>query len=144
MKQFPSSMKRNGFTLVELLIVLSIIGVFTSFATSNFIEVRMKARDAQRKSDILTIQTALEHYKSDNGTYPISTSGGTYVNNTPCGQTFSSGSTQYISIIPCDPLGTSSNYNNGNYYYYSADGSSYTLAGCLERKNDPQGQASVP
>src|SRR5579872_5421721 len=63
--------KNKGFTLIELLIVLAIIGVLTGLLLANFIGVRERARDAQRKSDVKQIQTALELYRQDNGTYPI-------------------------------------------------------------------------
>ena len=56
---------------------------------------------------------------------------------------FQMNNTNYLNIIPCDPLGTASNFNNGNYYY-SSDGNTYTVAACLERKVDPDGQATLP
>ncbi|MBI2195693.1 MAG: type II secretion system protein [Candidatus Levybacteria bacterium] len=62
--------REKGFTLVELLIVIAIIGVLTTLLMANFIGVRQRARDAQRKSDLRQIQSALELYRSDQGSYP--------------------------------------------------------------------------
>ncbi len=127
---------QKGFTLIELLIVVAIIGILAALLMTNFVGVRERARDAQRKSDIRQLQSALELYRSDNGTYP-QTNAGVYKLNTvdcptPGGLTYNG--TTYMKKIPCDPTGISS-YNTGNYYYTS-DGSTYTLAACIENTND--------
>lgn len=131
-------MKQRGFTLIELLIVIAIIGILATFLTANFVGVRQRARDAQRKSDIRQMQAALELYRADNGTYPVRQSSYRLNDSTVCptSQAFSANSTTYMAKVPCDPLG-SSVYNSGNYYYYSdASGTTYTLAACLENAND--------
>ena len=56
---------KKGFTLVELLIVVAIIGILSTLLMANFIGVRQRARDAQRKADLRQIQSALELYRSD-------------------------------------------------------------------------------
>ncbi len=130
-------MKNCGFTLIELLVVLSIIGILSAFVTANLLNVRQKARDGQRKSDVRQIQSALELYRADAGIYPDPNS-----NLNACGtgpsdvlkQTVSGNVIMYLSSIPCDPLGTSA-YNSGIYYYY-ANNYQYTLVGCLENPND--------
>lgn len=125
-----------GFTLIELLIVITIIGVLTTFLTANFVGIRQRARDAQRKSDIRQIQAALELFRADNGRYPIRANTYRINSGTPCptSEAFTYNNVTYMSKVPCDPLG-SSVYNSGNYYYYS-DGTTYTLAACLENAND--------
>ena len=65
----------KGFTLVELLIVIAIIGVLSALLMANFIGVRQRARDAQRKSDLRQMQSALELYRSDLGLYPTTQNG---------------------------------------------------------------------
>jgi len=66
-------MKKNqsAFTLLELVIVIAILGVLAAFITGNFITSLKKGRDAKRKADLATIQSALEHYHADKGVYPI-------------------------------------------------------------------------
>ncbi|HVZ11781.1 MAG TPA: prepilin-type N-terminal cleavage/methylation domain-containing protein [Patescibacteria group bacterium] len=123
----------SGFTLVELLVVIVIISVLATLLMANFVGVRQRGRDAQRKSNILAIQQALELYRSDNGTYPSSSF------TLTCGGQIKSpdGSTTYMTKIPCDPLGANQAYNNGNYYYGSTDnGVTYSIGACIENTND--------
>ncbi len=123
-----SKYSRNGFTLIELLVVIVIISILSSLLMFNFVGVRQRGRDAQRKSDLRQIQVALELYRSDNGTYPLT------AGFPVCGSAFTAGSVTYMQKVPCEARG-SGYYNNGNYYYNSA-GSTYTLAACLENTND--------
>lgn len=129
--------KQKGFTLVELLIVISIIGVLATLLMSNFIGVRQRARDAQRKSDLRQIQSALEIYRSDNGSYPT-----TVPNCSSSIKSSDCSTSTYMQNVPHDPNGAGS-YNGGNYYYQS-NGTTYTLGSCLENTADLQGTSSSP
>ena len=60
----------KGFTLLELLVVIGIIGLLASIVVVNLTGARKKARDIKRVADIKTIQTALESYYGKNGKYP--------------------------------------------------------------------------
>ncbi len=60
---------KSGFTLIELLVVISIIGLLSSIVLTSVNSARAKARDARRKSDLHTIQLALELYYDKYGTY---------------------------------------------------------------------------
>jgi len=64
------SIKKRGFTLIELLVVISIIGVLSTIVLSSTTSARIKGRDAQRFAQTRQLQTALELYAFDNGTYP--------------------------------------------------------------------------
>ncbi len=62
---------KKAFTLIELLMVISIIGILSSIVLISVSAVRKNARDAVRKSDLSQISKALEVYQiSHNGVYP--------------------------------------------------------------------------
>ena len=66
-------MKNNkAFTLIEMLVVISLIGILTALALVSFTSSQKQARDVTRKSDLKQYQTAIENYASKNeGLYPI-------------------------------------------------------------------------
>ena len=120
---------KKGFTLIELLVAISIIGVLSSFLLANFVGVRQRARDGVRKSDLRQIQSALELYRSDKGTYPPRPL-------RACGsplQDSSSPPVIYMQKIPCDPS------PGAVYAYNSPSGNTtYSIFACLENGNDAQ------
>jgi len=132
-KPVTLSRSSRGFTLIELLVVVAIIGILSALLMSNFIGVRQRARDAQRKSDVHQIQSAVELYRADIGSYPTSDS------FTTCGKSVSlkspDNSSTYMQSIPCDP-------SSGNIYTYTSTGTSYTLVTCLENATDSQKDSS--
>lgn len=133
MKRFNRWQK--GFTLIELLIVIAIIGILTTLLTANFIGVRQRSRDSQRKSDLRQMQSALELYRSDNGNYPSPNSNNSPA-NCPVGAPVSLKSTDcstsiYLNKVPLDPGGSS-----WPAYRYSSNGTTYTITACLENGND--------
>jgi prepilin-type N-terminal cleavage/methylation domain-containing protein len=61
----------KGFTLIELLVVITIIGILAAIALPNYIKAKDKAREAEVKANVHTIQIALERYATDHsGQYP--------------------------------------------------------------------------
>lgn len=81
----------KAFTLIEIVIVISIMGLFTVMMYSSFDKSKAKSRDQKRVSDISAIQLSLEQYFNKNGIYPTSLS-----LLTPT----------FISEIPKDPKGS--------------------------------------
>jgi prepilin-type N-terminal cleavage/methylation domain-containing protein len=61
---------RQGFSLVELLVVISIIAVLTAIVLPNFMGAREKAKDSQRIQDLNSIKNSLRMYYNDYQAYP--------------------------------------------------------------------------
>ncbi|OGH07959.1 MAG: hypothetical protein A2W22_06855 [Candidatus Levybacteria bacterium RBG_16_35_11] len=123
---------KKGFTLIELLIVIVIIGILATFLMVNFVGVRQRARDAQRKADLRQIQSALELYRSDQGSYPntLPSCDEKFCSTPDCGATDNT----YMQKIPCDPLSTT--VDRISYTY--TGGTVYSIVSCLENQNDTQ------
>ena len=63
--------KRNqGFTIVELLIVIVVIGILALLVITTYSGIQAKARNAKRETDMASLQTQLEAFFSQNGYYP--------------------------------------------------------------------------
>lgn len=127
-----------GFTLIEMLVVIAILAGLVAILFPNFMEIRLRARDDQRKSDLRNIQKALEYYKEDMSPiiYPDDT---TFMSLT---SPWKSGTgTLYMAKLPTDPGGICA---AGTKYYYhriSTDTLQYVLYACLENTSDSEGQS---
>lgn len=62
---------QRGFTIVELLIVIVVIGILAALVLNTFANTQKRARDTERQTDTKSISTQLEVYYNDNGFYPI-------------------------------------------------------------------------
>jgi type II secretion system protein G len=79
-------MLRNskGFTLIELMIVVVIIGILAAIAIPNFISMQDRAREGSVKSNMHTFQLAIEDFAVQNdGTYPTAAESGDVMNMLP-------------------------------------------------------------
>lgn len=97
--------KTNGFTLIELMVVISVIGLLASVILISLNSARAKARDTKRMSDIRQMQTVLELYYDKYGTYPNisqSADSSNCENRTPTLDFYLG---EFVSFIPHDPLG---------------------------------------
>lgn len=106
-----SGARARGFTLVELLTVIAIIGILASITIASLSGARERARDAERISEVGQIALAAELYYDACKEYPATLSTG--ASNCPgsSGATFG----DFMSTIPSDP--------SGGAYDYETDGS---------------------
>lgn len=75
-----SSLKKvtqKGFTIVELLIVIVVIGILAALVITTYNGIQQKGRNTERTTDLKAIQSQLEAYYAENGVYPASTQLGT-------------------------------------------------------------------
>lgn len=63
----------NGFTLIELMFVISIIAVLAAIGVPNFLEAQVRAKASKARSDMAFISVGLENYRLDYGSYPVAT-----------------------------------------------------------------------
>ena len=137
--------KQEGFTLLELLIVIVIIGILAVLIIPNLVSGPQRARDSQRKSDLRNIKTALETYYNDNNSYPTAGGASCTPNASGClGTVLTGGSTPYMKTVPNDPKG------GQNYTYTPSPAScaagacvSYTLTATLENDKDKDAQSGT-
>lgn len=61
---------QSGFTIVELLIVIVIIGILSALVITQILGATQQARDTERKTDINSVNTQIENYFAQKGSYP--------------------------------------------------------------------------
>jgi len=115
-------MKKQGFTLIELLVVVAIIGLLATLSIVALNSSRARARDARRVADVKQIQTALELYYNDLGSYPAEID-----------SEITASTTKYMSKVPTAPTPADGDCDAAeNTYTYDTTGSNtYTLTYCL-------------
>lgn len=86
--------KKTGFTMIEVLVVVTILAIATTTGIVTMQGTQLNSRDARRKSDLEKIKVALEDYYNDNQCYPAAGS------LDVCGD---SNLDPYLKEIPCDP-----------------------------------------
>ncbi|QTD55331.1 type II secretion system major pseudopilin GspG [Parasphingorhabdus cellanae] len=110
-KQKP---KPNGFTLVELMVVIFILGLLTTVVVINVLPSQDRAMVEKARADIATLGQALEMYRLDNLSYPASSDGLAALTSAPASLPPSARYRQggYIKKLPDDPWGRPYQYDN--------------------------------
>ncbi|MDD3711445.1 MAG: carboxypeptidase-like regulatory domain-containing protein [Patescibacteria group bacterium] len=115
---------KSGFTMIELLVVVVIVGLLFTLSVVSLQNARVNARDAKRVADIKQIQFGLELYYRDQGEYPESIDDNIAYNDIV-----------YLSKTPTPPTPSDGNCSeiDNNYSYYVSEPvkSSYILKFCL-------------
>ncbi len=127
--------KNKGFTLVELLVVISIIAFLSAASFVAYTTIKVKGRDAKRNADTSTIQKALGLYQTRNEKYPLAENGTCLTGADPVSVVLK----QDLPQMPTDPTTKADATKTPSsgaiphcYYYTSADGTAYSLDYYLE------------
>jgi len=150
----------KGFTFVEVMVVVAIIGILTTIIVSSYLSAKQRSRDGQRKSDLSLVQAAIEQYKADYNAYPCFNASAN-----ECSTDVSPSSTavggwsvvsslssinfpgNYIRNLPKDPVynGASCTTTNPFYLYWHGIGRQrYMLFANLENTNDSEANLLKP
>src|SRR5208282_5959060 len=112
---------QDGFTLIEIMVVILILGLLATIVVQSLRGAADKAKKTKAQADLAEIKTALDRYYLDNGYYPSSDQGLTALVSAPTNgrvpANYESGG--YIERLPQDPWGAP--------YFYQSDGNSYVL-----------------
>ena len=138
------SAQKKGFTLVELLVVISVIAILSVIGLTLYTSVLRGARDTKRKADLTAISRALEQYKAANGIYPA---GPAWSDLADSWGTFASTISPYIAQPPTDHKNGGSGRAEDWYVYgYVALSSraSYRLCANLENNSDSARNVDYP
>lgn len=107
---------RKGFTLIEVLVAVTIIAVLVSIGVVSYGSVNKRSRDAKRKGDVEQMRSALEMYRADYGSYPDPSGSLAWTDASGLSATLVS---TYVPAIPSDPLSTQTyRYRAINLYSY--------------------------
>ena len=121
--------KPRGFTLVELLIVMVILGILATIVAGSFMSSQEKARDTRRKSDLQSVAKAIEVYFNDKGQYPPSNNGD--IDGYNWGEEFSDANgTIYMIKLPEESSSAR------RYFYITEGGQNQTYAIFTRLEND--------
>ncbi|MFH1386826.1 MAG: prepilin-type N-terminal cleavage/methylation domain-containing protein [bacterium] len=119
---------KKGFTLVEILVVIGIIGLLSVFLVPNLLGARDRAKEAAVKGVMHTVQLAVEAYQMENDVYPL---GNNIALESLCRNYLMSGG--YMADVPKNPF-TGAQYTDADtagkiIYTYENTTGAYKLTG---------------
>ncbi len=122
----------RGFTLIEMLIVIAVIGILASAVLVGLGPVQRQGRDSRRIADLRQVQNALELYYNKCGHYPGDATCGSTIpgDDWNAMTTALTGASIGIKSIPFDP-------STGKSYHYATDLKTYVIGAELEDANNP-------
>lgn len=104
--------KQSGFSLIELMVVVVILGILASIVVPQLLTRPEQARLIRAKQDILAIQNTLDMYKLDNGFYPSTDQGLLALVEKPDSNPKPADWKRYLKSLPKDPWGHDYVYMN--------------------------------
>ncbi len=124
----PRRARRRGFTLIELMVVLVIIGVLAALIVPNVLDRADDARVTAARTDVNNLMQALKLYRLDNQRYPSGEQGLQALVNKPATTPIPPNWKPYLDKLPNDPWGKPYQYANPglkgeiDVYSFGADG----------------------
>ena len=128
LQTMSSKKKFCGFTLIELMVVLVILGVLAALVVPSIIGRTDDARITAARTDIAALSQALKLYRLDNGAYPTAAQGLAALTQKPTTAPIPSNWKPYIEKLPNDPWGRPYGYAQPgvkgeiDVFSYGADG----------------------
>lgn len=114
-------MKKRGFTIVELLIVIVVIGILAAITIVAYSGMQERARFAKNQTNLKTLNNAVIQYHAINGSYPNTSTA--WLRQSSAGDNFIPGiKPDILSSLPTDSINSVS-----DSYYYMSDGTNYKL-----------------
>jgi general secretion pathway protein G len=134
-------MRKNGmrgFTLIEILIVVAIIGILSTLVLVGLSNARPGARDSRRLSDLQGIRNALELFNNKNGHYPNNAADGLSADALTAIDAANALEAKLVAAGVASRLPHDPGSNGGTEYKYATDGAGthYVLQGTLEEKHN--------
>ncbi len=125
----------QGFSFVELLVAIAILGILTAITMMSFQGANKNARDTRRKAEINEIKGAIEEYRLVNGAFP-------QIDDTSADGVFlSSLQPDYLAKNYVDPRNGAAHYYS--YQYVGNDGCQYALITIMENSQNAQACSSA-
>jgi len=116
---------KNGFTIIELIVAIVVIGIIASIMIVSYTGVQQRARDSERGSHVTELKIALEKYRAENGSYPGVCPGG---DGSGCAVSELTAALQpYTNTIPHDPRFTADSPEDYRYVRGAVETGSYAI-----------------
>lgn len=128
---------KHGFTLIEILITITIIGILTALITTNLAGGRERASDSQKKQNLEQLKVSLHLYYTDYGHFPPPGNGLNFLacgneGTTNCTDSFTAGGKEYMAKLP------KSGNQNAFRYYSCNSGDDFRLKINLTNSSDAE------
>jgi len=150
--QLEMQKAKEGFTLIELMVAISIIAILAAIGIVVYSRAQLLARDSRRKEDLRAVSTALTLFYTANGRYPASGGatcsygGSSYCTSNSANPWIPELTIEYMKSMPKDPVSDSVNpwWTLGGYSYLRCTPNSYSLTAYLENIDDPAALKAQP